>query len=54
MFAMSIDLFAEGKYQGKHLRQEEDNPAPKTPCWRRGVADRVAGDPVPLPNSYGV
>ena len=29
MIAMSIDLLAEGKYQGKHLRQAEDNPAPK-------------------------
>jgi hypothetical protein len=48
---MSIDLLAEGKYQGKHLRPEEDNPAPEEPCWRGGAADRVAGAPVPLPNS---
>jgi len=27
MIAMSFDLLAEGKYQGKYLRQEEDNPA---------------------------
>jgi hypothetical protein len=38
MITMSIDLLAEGKYQGKYPRQEVDNPAPKTPSWRATVS----------------
>jgi len=50
MIAMSIDLLAEGKNQGKHLRREEDNPAPEDILFggeRAAAPD--AGGPVSLP-----